>query len=76
MISPLCKETSMALNWQADYERLAEKLTDQGLDVEAIKARLKKQEIETPSWGYSDSGTRFGSFKQVGAARYHRRKIV
>jgi L-rhamnose isomerase/sugar isomerase len=58
----------MAHDFHADYERLAEKLTERGLDVDAIKARLKAQEIETPSWGYSDSGTRFGAFRQPGAA--------
>ena len=58
----------MTQDFQSDYERLAERLTARGLDVEAIKARLKAQEIETPSWGYADSGTRFGSFRQAGAA--------
>jgi L-rhamnose isomerase/sugar isomerase len=52
----------------ASYERLAERLAEAGLNVEAIKDRLKRQEIETPSWGYADSGTRFGVFPQAGAA--------
>jgi L-rhamnose isomerase/sugar isomerase len=30
----------------------------------AIQDRLTKLEIETPSWGYADSGTRFGVFPQ------------
>ncbi len=58
----------MADNWMAEYELLAEKLTNRGLDVESIKTRLKEQKIETPSWGYSDAGTRFGSYKQAGSA--------
>jgi L-rhamnose isomerase/sugar isomerase len=33
-----------------------------------VKARLKAQRIETPSWGYADSGTRFKVFRQAGAA--------
>lgn len=50
------------------YEPLAERLTHDGIDIEAVKARLRAQEIETPSWGYADSGTRFGVFNQPGAA--------
>lgn len=34
-----------------------------------IKEALKKQHIETPSWGYGDSGTRFRVFPAPGAAR-------
>jgi L-rhamnose isomerase/sugar isomerase len=33
-----------------------------------VKEALKRQVIETPSWGYADSGTRFGVFAQPGAA--------
>lgn len=50
------------------YLYLADRIAERGGDVEAIKARLRSQEIETPSWGYADSGTRFGSFRQPGAA--------
>lgn len=53
----------------SDYDRLAEKLTAKGIDVEAVKAKLKKQHIETPSWGYGNSGTRFKVFAWPGAAR-------
>ncbi|MBM3238109.1 L-rhamnose isomerase [Candidatus Poribacteria bacterium] len=51
------------------YELLVEELETQGINVEEVKDRLKKQHIETPSWGYGDSGTRFFVFRQVGAAR-------
>lgn len=34
-----------------------------------IKAALKNQHIETPSWGYGNSGTRFKTFAAPGAAR-------
>lgn len=34
-----------------------------------IKAALRRQHIETPSWGYGDSGTRFRVFHAPGAAR-------
>ncbi|MHB1406508.1 MAG: L-rhamnose isomerase [Desulfitobacteriaceae bacterium] len=42
---------------------------DKGLDVESVKTRLKNMVIETPSWGYGDSGTRFKVFKQQGVPR-------
>ena len=51
------------------YNLLAETLERQGIQVEAIKAHLKQQHIETPSWGYGNSGTRFGVFEQPSAAR-------
>lgn len=51
------------------YRALADDLTDRGVDVAAIESRLRAQVIETPSWGYGNSGTRFGVFKQPGAAR-------
>jgi len=50
-------------------EALASDMADRGIDIEAVKESLKKQHIETPSWGYGNSGTRFGVFKQDGAAR-------
>lgn len=59
----------------ADYERLAETLSARGLDVEQIKARLKQQHIETPSWAYTDSGTRFQVFHWPGAARTFEDKV-
>jgi len=54
---------------RARYQLLGEELQGRGLNLEAIKAKLKAQEVETPSWGYGNSGTRFGVFKQPGAAR-------
>jgi L-rhamnose isomerase/sugar isomerase len=57
------------------YELLAEDLTQQGIDIEAVKARLKAQKIETPSWGYANSGTRFKAFAWPGAAVTTREKL-
>lgn len=51
------------------YELVVEDLANRGLDVEWIRGKLEDQQIETPSWGYGNSGTRFGVFKQPGAAR-------
>jgi L-rhamnose isomerase/sugar isomerase len=57
------------MTWQDDYERLAEQLTAQGIDVPQVLAKLETQHIETPSWGYGNSGTRFKVFPWPGAAR-------
>ena len=54
---------------EGQFAALAEILSGRGIEVEEVKAQLKAQEIETPSWGYGNSGTRFGVFKQPGAAR-------
>ncbi|NMB25818.1 MAG: L-rhamnose isomerase [Firmicutes bacterium] len=40
-----------------------------GVDLALAQSKLMSQRIETPSWGYGDSGTRFQVFKQPGAAR-------
>ena len=58
-----------------DYERLTEKLRARNVDVETVKTALKAQHIETPSWGYGDSGTRFKVFRAPGAARNVYEKI-
>ncbi|MBW3625411.1 MAG: L-rhamnose isomerase [Armatimonadetes bacterium] len=50
------------------YHHLADRLQKRGVNLDQVKERLKAQRVETPSWGYSDSGTRFGVFKQPGAA--------
>jgi L-rhamnose isomerase/sugar isomerase len=39
------------------------------LDSDALLVRLRRLEIETPSWGYGNSGTRFHVFPWPGAAR-------
>ena len=51
------------------YTLLTDQLSAQGLDVPAVEAALKAQHIETPSWGYANSGTRFKVFPWPGAAR-------
>jgi len=40
-----------------------------GIDLEQVKAKLKALQIETPSWGYGDSGTRFKVFQKIGVPR-------
>jgi L-rhamnose isomerase/sugar isomerase len=38
-------------------------------DLAAVKAALKTQAVETPSWAYGNSGTRFKVFAQPGVPR-------
>lgn len=63
-------------NHLAAYPALAERLTQAGIDVENVKHRLKTQHIETPSWGYGNSGTRFKVFAWPGAARNIHEKLA
>ncbi|MER7176670.1 L-rhamnose isomerase [Streptomyces mesophilus] len=44
-------------------------------DIAAVKAALADQRIETPSWGYGNSGTRFKVFAQEGVPRTPREKL-
>jgi L-rhamnose isomerase / sugar isomerase len=52
-----------------DYESLTSRLAAKGLDVARIERELASFAVETPSWGYGDSGTRFGTFPQPGRPR-------
>jgi L-rhamnose isomerase/sugar isomerase len=38
-------------------------------DINAVKDALRRQRIETPSWGFGNSGTRFKVFGQPGVPR-------
>lgn len=58
------------------YTLLAEALTKRGMNVEQVKTKLKQQHIETPSWGYGNSGTRFKTFPWRGAARNIHEKLA
>lgn len=44
-------------------------------DLTAVKAALTSQRIETPSWGYGNSGTRFKVFTQPGVPRTPEEKL-
>ena len=45
-------------------------------DFNAIKNALRSLRIETPSWAYGNSGTRFKVFAQPGAARNPHEKVT
>lgn len=51
-------------------------LRQRGIDVEATLADLRRLAIETPSWGYGNSGTRFHVFPWPGAARTVHERIA
>ena len=51
------------------YDTLVESLAARGVAVEAVEERLRSQRVETPSWGYGNSGTRFKVFPQPGVPR-------
>lgn len=44
-------------------------------DLAAVKAALKTQAVETPSWAYGNSGTRFKVFAQQGVPRTPKEKL-
>ncbi len=64
------------MTWKEAYRVLADDLDARGVDIEAVKGALRAQRIETPSWGYADSGTRFHVFPQRGAAVTAHEKIA
>jgi L-rhamnose isomerase / sugar isomerase len=56
-------------NLERDCEHLVRRLSDSGRDIDSITRALSAFEVETPSWGYGDSGTRFATFQQAGRPR-------
>lgn len=51
------------------YALFEEQQALRGIDIAAVKAKLKALKVETPSWGYGDSGTRFKVYQQIGVPR-------
>ena len=54
---------------RSDYDHLAGRLRDHGVDIDDVERALGAFAVETPSWGYGDSGTRFAVFTQPGRPR-------
>ncbi len=50
-------------------------MTASAVSVDNVKAALRAQHIETPSWAYGNSGTRFKVFAQEGVPRNAYEKI-
>ena len=55
--------------WEGEFERLADAATQRGLDIAWVLTRLRQQVIELPSWAVGNSGTRYGTFRNRGAAQ-------
>ncbi|WP_010274187.1 L-rhamnose isomerase [Paenibacillus senegalensis] len=51
------------------YALFEEQQQARGIDLAFVKKSLSELKIETPSWGYGNSGTRFKVFKQTGVPR-------
>jgi L-rhamnose isomerase / sugar isomerase len=51
------------------HDALAVRKSDTVVDVAGAEERLRSQKVETPSWGYGDTGTRFAVFPQRGVPR-------
>jgi L-rhamnose isomerase / sugar isomerase len=54
---------------ERSYDALAVRMSDTGVEVAGVEERLRAQRLETPSWGYGDTGTRFAVFPQRGVPR-------
>lgn len=50
------------------YQMLCDQLASKNIDAEAIKEKLKAPIVELPSWAVGNSGTRYGTFMDKGAA--------
>jgi L-rhamnose isomerase / sugar isomerase len=48
----------------------------QTIDIDTVLENIQRFTVETPSWGYGDSGTRFKVFHWPGAARTLREKLA
>jgi L-rhamnose isomerase/sugar isomerase len=51
-------------------------LGKQNIDIDAFVGKIQRFTVETPSWGYGNSGTRFKVFPWPGAARTLREKLA
>jgi L-rhamnose isomerase/sugar isomerase len=51
-------------------------LGKQNINIDAVVENIQRFTVETPSWGYGNSGTRFKVFPWLGAARTLREKLA
>src|SRR5437764_15060140 len=61
---------------RAGLSTIEERLAAQGRTLEEVVRRLTSQRIETTSWGYANSGTRFKVFPQPGVPRSVEEKLA
>lgn len=53
----------------AAYDLLAGTLAERGDEIARVETALRAQQVETPSWAFGNSGTRFAVFAEAGAPR-------
>src|SRR5437764_14712135 len=53
----------------ARYDKLVLELGEHDHDIDGIETAVAALQVETPSWGFGDSGTRFATFSQLGRPR-------
>jgi L-rhamnose isomerase/sugar isomerase len=56
-------------NWEKYFKIHEDTLHDINIDINGIKEKLKSQVVELPSWAVGNSGTRYGTFRDKGAAQ-------
>lgn len=56
-------------NLEQKMSLLNEDLENRNIDVDDVKSAVKNMIIELPSWSVGNSGTRYGTFRDKGAAR-------
>ena len=52
------------------------RLQERGVTIDGVIAAMQQFSVETPSWGYGNSGTRFKVFHWPGAASNLREKLA
>ncbi len=55
--------------WEREYDDLCERLERRRIDPADVVGKLTRQKIELPSWAVGNSGTRYGTFRNRGAAQ-------
>ena len=65
--TPLVEKVKCSMN---------DSLGKQNIDIDTVVEKIQQFTIETPSWGYGNSGTRFKVFPWPGAARTLREKLA
>ena len=61
---------------EPSFEAAAQVLNARGVNVEQVVEEARRLLVETPSWGYGNTGTRFKVFPWPGAARNVHEKLA
>jgi L-rhamnose isomerase / sugar isomerase len=63
------ENTRLQANLAADYGALGSRLARNGVDLEAVTARVQRMTVAIPTWGLGAGGTRFARFPVPGEPR-------